>query len=156
MLAHCIAALEFLCGCKHSVDSIKQGSPCICTSYNPGIADSLHKLFGGTKPDVARSALACTACLSKGIKQNTYKQLSVYRLLLVLQAGLHEQFGGIKPDVARDAHARAIHDTVSGCLKEAGVEPGQLTAVAVTVGPGLSLCLQVWFLRWAAGRREGA
>jgi len=59
------------------------------------------------------------------------------------QTGLHEQYGGVKPDVARDAHAAAIGATVEGCLQEAGVKPEQLSAVAVTVGPGLSLCLQV-------------
>ena len=59
------------------------------------------------------------------------------------QAGLHEVWGGVKPDVARDAHARAIGETVDSCLQEAGVHPQDLTAVAVTVGPGLALCLLV-------------
>ncbi|KAJ9518694.1 hypothetical protein QJQ45_018726 [Haematococcus lacustris] len=59
------------------------------------------------------------------------------------QVGLHEVWGGVKPDVARDAHAAAITATVDDCLAAAGVAPHQLTAVAVTVGPGLSLCLQV-------------
>jgi len=59
------------------------------------------------------------------------------------QAGLHEQYGGVKPDVARDAHAAAICSTVDGCLQDAGISAADLTAVAVTVGPGLSLCLQV-------------
>lgn len=59
------------------------------------------------------------------------------------QTGLHELYGGVKPDVARDAHARAIESTVEDCLREAGVPPQQLTAIAVTIGPGLSLCLQV-------------
>jgi N6-L-threonylcarbamoyladenine synthase len=62
---------------------------------------------------------------------------------LALQAGLHEVWGGVKPDVARDAHAAAITGTVDGCLEDAGVKPQDLTAVAVTVGPGLSICLQV-------------
>lgn len=62
---------------------------------------------------------------------------------LLPQTGLHEQYGGVKPDVARDAHAAAITSTVDAALQEAGVTPQQLTAVAVTVGPGLSLCLQV-------------
>jgi N6-L-threonylcarbamoyladenine synthase len=61
----------------------------------------------------------------------------------LLQAGLHEVWGGVKPDVARDAHAAAITGTVDGCLEDAGVKPQDLTAVAVTVGPGLSICLQV-------------
>ena len=62
---------------------------------------------------------------------------------LLLQTGLHEQYGGVKPDVARDAHAAAITSTVASCMEEAGVTPADLTAVAVTIGPGLSLCLQV-------------
>ncbi|WIA44461.1 hypothetical protein OEZ86_007208 [Tetradesmus obliquus] len=59
------------------------------------------------------------------------------------QVGLHEQYGGVKPDVARDAHAAAIHSTVDEAIREAGIQPQQLSAVAVTIGPGLSLCLQV-------------
>ncbi|GLI67710.1 hypothetical protein VaNZ11_011978 [Volvox africanus] len=59
------------------------------------------------------------------------------------QTGLHEQYGGVKPDVARQAHASAIQSTVDSALQQAGVEPGALTAVAVTSGPGLALCLQV-------------
>lgn len=60
-----------------------------------------------------------------------------------LQTGLHEQYGGVKPDVACQAHAAAITATVDSCLAQAGVAPGALTAVAVTCGPGLALCLQV-------------
>jgi N6-L-threonylcarbamoyladenine synthase len=49
----------------------------------------------------------------------------------------------VKPDVAQAAHAAAIESTVDGVLADAGLGPGQLSAVAVTIGPGLSLCLQV-------------
>ncbi|KAG2422119.1 hypothetical protein HXX76_016266 [Chlamydomonas incerta] len=59
------------------------------------------------------------------------------------QTGLHEQYGGVKPDVARQAHAAAILATVDGALAAAGLHPRDLTAVAVTAGPGLALCLQV-------------
>ncbi|KXZ44450.1 hypothetical protein GPECTOR_67g290 [Gonium pectorale] len=59
------------------------------------------------------------------------------------QTGLHEQYGGVKPDVARQAHAAAIQATVDSALSSAGVDPASLTAVAVTAGPGLALCLQV-------------
>lgn len=61
----------------------------------------------------------------------------------LMQVGLHEQYGGVKPDVAQAAHAAAIQDTVQGAIAAAGVTADQLSAVAVTVGPGLSLCLQV-------------
>lgn len=59
------------------------------------------------------------------------------------QVGLHEQYGGVKPDVAQAAHAAAIEATVDGAIADAGITPQQLSAVAVTIGPGLSLCLQV-------------
>jgi tRNA A37 threonylcarbamoyltransferase TsaD len=69
-------------------------------------------------------------------------------LFSCLQVGLHEQYGGVKPDVARDAHAAAIHSTVDEAIREAGIQPQQLSAVAVTIGPGLSLCLQVRCFAW--------
>ncbi|GAX78502.1 hypothetical protein CEUSTIGMA_g5941.t1 [Chlamydomonas eustigma] len=68
---------------------------------------------------------------------------SVKSHCIASQAGLHEQYGGVKPDVARDAHAKAIQSTVETCLSQAGIRPEALTAVAATIGPGLSLCLQV-------------
>ena len=33
--------------------------------------------------------------------------------------------------------------TVNGAIAAAGITPQQMLAVAVTIGPGLSLCLQV-------------
>jgi tRNA A37 threonylcarbamoyltransferase TsaD len=84
-------------------------------------------------------------------QQTTIYDVFTVLLLLLLpcccffQVGLHEQYGGVKPDVARDAHAAAIHSTVEEAMREAGIQPQQLSAVAVTNGPGLSLCLQVRF-----------
>ena len=76
---------------------------------------------------------------------------------------MHEQYGGVKPDVAQAAHAAAIEATVDGAIAAAGITSEQLSAVAVTIGPGLSLCLQVWmdFLGggygggWGGGGEEG-
>merc|ERR1719335_1865829 len=63
--------------------------------------------------------------------------------VLASQAGVHEEFGGVKPDEAARAHARAINRTVEAALEKAGIGPQDLTAIAVTVGPGLALCLAV-------------
>lgn len=41
--------------------------------------------------------------------------------------------------------------TVESALHQAGVEPEALTAVAVTAGPGLALCLQVGLSVWGWG-----
>ena len=63
--------------------------------------------------------------------------------VLASQAGVHECWGGVVPKLAQAAHKSAIDATVEEALRRAGVEPDALTAVAVTVGPGLSLCLEV-------------
>lgn len=46
------------------------------------------------------------------------------------------------PKLAQDAHVLAMESTVRAALEEAGICKDQLEGVAVTVGPGLSLCLQ--------------
>lgn len=55
---------------------------------------------------------------------------------------LRREWGGVVPTLAMEAHAAAIDSTLEAALAEAGVTPAQLAAVAVTVGPGLSMCLQ--------------
>ena len=62
---------------------------------------------------------------------------------LASQTKAHAMHGGVVPDLARDLHERAIDDVVQDALDKANVEPNQLSAVAVTIGPGLSLCLKV-------------
>ncbi len=52
-------------------------------------------------------------------------------------------WGGVVPKLAQEAHKAAIDATVDEALRRAGICASQLSAVAVTVGPGLSLCLEV-------------
>ena len=51
--------------------------------------------------------------------------------------------GGVVPNLAMEAHAAAIDRVVEQALARAGISASQLDAVAVTVGPGLALCLRV-------------
>ncbi len=46
------------------------------------------------------------------------------------------------PKLAQEAHVQAMEATVCAALKEACIGEDQLEGVAVTIGPGLSLCLQ--------------
>ena len=46
------------------------------------------------------------------------------------------------PKLAQEAHVRAMESTVRAALEEACIGEDQLEGVAVTIGPGLSLCLQ--------------
>ena len=59
------------------------------------------------------------------------------------QGEIHAKWGGVVPNLAREAHENAIDDVVARALAAANVSPEKLSAVAVTVGPGLSMCLRV-------------
>lgn len=59
------------------------------------------------------------------------------------QVDIHAPWGGVVPMLAQEAHRAAIDRVVSEALQQAQLQPHQLDAVAVTVGPGLSLCLDV-------------
>jgi N6-L-threonylcarbamoyladenine synthase len=53
------------------------------------------------------------------------------------QTDLHAAFGGVVPEVASRAHLELVGPVVSQALEQAGAAPGDLAAVAATVGPGL-------------------
>ena len=50
---------------------------------------------------------------------------------------VHEAYGGVVPELASRAHQQNIVPVVSEAVKRAGIEKGQLSAVAFTRGPGL-------------------
>ena len=55
----------------------------------------------------------------------------------------HARFGGVVPEVASRAHLQALVPTAHRAFATAGVTPGDIDAVAVTAGPGLSGALLV-------------
>lgn len=65
---------------------------------------------------------------------------------------VHEAYGGVVPELASRAHEKNIVPTVHEALKRAGVEVGELSAVGVTLGPGLmgSLLVGVSFAKGLA------
>ena len=60
-----------------------------------------------------------------------------------MQADVHAAFGGVVPNLAMEAHKAAMDSCVSAALEQAGIQANDLHAVAVSIGPGLSPCLQV-------------
>jgi len=62
---------------------------------------------------------------------------------LATQADVHRQWGGVVPTLAKEAHAASIDATVDEALAQARVSAADLAAIAVTVGPGLLMCLHV-------------
>ncbi|KAL2651180.1 hypothetical protein R1flu_019308 [Riccia fluitans] len=59
------------------------------------------------------------------------------------QAELLGQWGGVVPKLASEEHRKFIDKVVADALHNAGVQESALSAVAVTIGPGLSPCLHV-------------
>ncbi|KAJ7950964.1 glycoprotease 1 [Quillaja saponaria] len=57
------------------------------------------------------------------------------------QADLLAQYGGVAPKMAEEAHSQAIDQVVLEALDKANLTEKDLSAIAVTIGPGLSLCL---------------
>ena len=56
---------------------------------------------------------------------------------VVAGQAVHEQYGGVVPELASRAHQQHLLPVVAAALRQAGVNKQELTAVAVTQGPGL-------------------
>ena len=65
---------------------------------------------------------------------------------------IHEAYGGVVPELASRAHEQNIVPVVDAALKEADIAKEELSAIAVTVGPGLmgSLLVGVSFAKGMA------
>ncbi|CAK9318974.1 unnamed protein product [Citrullus colocynthis] len=63
--------------------------------------------------------------------------------VIASQAELLARYGGVAPKMAEEAHAQVIDKVVQEAMEKANLTESDLSAVAVTIGPGLSLCLRV-------------
>jgi len=59
------------------------------------------------------------------------------------QASAHAKFGGVMPSLAKRMHEERIGWVIEKAIKNAGLKIESLDAIAVTVGPGLSIALGV-------------
>lgn len=53
------------------------------------------------------------------------------------QIEIHNRFGGVVPEVASRKHIENINSVLHECMKQAGMDYGDIDAVASTYGPGL-------------------
>ena len=68
--------------------------------------------------------------------------------LVIHSQDVHRVYGGVVPELAARDHLRRIEPVAEAALEEAGIERGELAAVAATSGPGLIGALLVGF-SWA-------
>ncbi len=59
------------------------------------------------------------------------------------QASIHAAYGGVVPEIASRNHLDSLPFIVDQALAAAGLEPGELDAIAATTGPGLASALIV-------------
>lgn len=59
------------------------------------------------------------------------------------QIDLHTKYGGVVPSIARLAHQQKLPEVVEQALSEAGIAESDIQAVAVTIGPGLAIALEI-------------
>ena len=59
------------------------------------------------------------------------------------QIQMHAEYGGVVPELAAREHLRNLLPVTQAALREAGVSPNQLEAVAATQGPGLAIALMI-------------
>jgi N6-L-threonylcarbamoyladenine synthase len=53
------------------------------------------------------------------------------------QIDIHARYGGVVPEIASRAHIEAVNTVIDQALEDAGLGPGDISAVAVTNEPGL-------------------
>ncbi len=63
--------------------------------------------------------------------------------VIASQTELHKPYGGVFPTVAKQAHKENIGPAISTALKRAKLTMNEITAIAVTQGPGLAPALEV-------------
>ena len=73
------------------------------------------------------------------------------------QIALHTLYGGVVPEIASRKHIEKINQVIASALKEADMTLEEITAIAVTYGPGLVGALLVGVaeakaLAYAAGK----
>eukprot|EP00871_Galdieria_phlegrea_P000141 jgi/Galph1/1127/GphlegSOOS_G5790.1 len=90
----------------------------------------------------ARSTITTSKRWSVAIVDSTGNILGECK---VGQEEIHTEWGGIVPALAREAHERVIGASIERCLYQANLPTSCIDAVAVTMGPGLELCLRVGF-----------
>ena len=59
------------------------------------------------------------------------------------QIDIHKKFGGVVPEIASRSHAECITIVIVDCLSKANMKMEDITAIAVTYGPGLAGSLLV-------------
>ncbi len=77
----------------------------------------------------------CSVAVVEG--QSSSEPLRIRTLKTFSQITIHQPYGGVVPEIASRSHLETILPVLEAALSEAGVQPEELDALAVTNRPGL-------------------
>nr|GLL40712.1 probable tRNA N6-adenosine threonylcarbamoyltransferase, mitochondrial [Ipomoea trifida] len=109
------------------------------SNFNPAMAQIQNQLTPDENLVVLGIETSCDDTAAAVVNSNG----EILSQVISSQSELLAKYGGVAPKMAEEAHAQAIDQVVQDALDKAKLTEKDLTAVAVTIGPGLSLCLRV-------------
>jgi N6-L-threonylcarbamoyladenine synthase len=79
---------------------------------------------------------SCDESAAAIIKFN-HNNFNILSNIVSSQINIHKQYGGVVPEIAAREHVVHILPVIDQSLKQAKIKPNQVSAIAVTAGPGL-------------------
>ncbi len=80
---------------------------------------------------------SCDDTAAAVVRQSKGHSAEILSSVVHGQTDLHSAFGGVVPEIAARAHAEKLDICVIQALEAAGLQLGDMDAIAVTAGPGL-------------------
>ena len=110
--------------------------------YSNEDAILMIKEYGGSKMKDIYILGIESSCdeTSVSIVKNGVEEIST---VVLSQMDIHASYGGVVPEIASRMHVESITIVIEECLKKAGMTMDDITAIAVTYGPGLIGCLLI-------------
>ena len=93
--------------------------------------------MAGTRTILLGIETSCDETAASVVARGSDGCFEVLSSVVSSQIDLHARYGGVVPEVASRAHIERINPVVAEAMREAGLQLGEVDAVAATVGPGL-------------------
>ena len=95
------------------------------------------------KPIILGIETSCDETAVSLISENNDGNPQILSNIISSQVDIHKEFGGVVPELAARAHSEKIDLITQKAINESGVKVNNISAIAVTSGPGLIVCLTV-------------
>ena len=95
------------------------------------------------KPIILGIETSCDETAVSLIQKNDGGTPEILSNVVSSQFDVHKEFGGVVPELAARSHVEKIDLIAKKAIDESGVSLNKISAIAVTSGPGLIVCLTV-------------